>query len=211
MTSITTKLLIIILLVISTGLCSSFFLNDKGAMCRIHHPYRCFSSWQHALNTHRLSRWGADGSYKRRNSIILNHQDKSIRRIQSSLRVHSQSNNDRSSITEQTTNDFKLIVPTVDDMEEIGAFFASMILSRSQIRNNNNNNNNSQLYTTTGLVVFLDGDLGAGKTVFSRGFVRYSTSNNLLQVTSPTYLLSNTYETVLPDDEEKENNSKSNP
>jgi len=56
-------------------------------------------------------------------------------------------------------------------------------------------------------VLFLDGDLGAGKTTFSRGFIKcklgikdeYDDAGNPrvqqseLRITSPTYLLSNTY------------------
>lgn len=47
-------------------------------------------------------------------------------------------------------------------------------------------------------VLFLDGDLGAGKTTFSRGFVQCKlgideNDTNSIRVTSPTYLLSNTY------------------
>lgn len=44
-----------------------------------------------------------------------------------------------------------------------------------------------------GDVILLDGDLGAGKTCFSRGFVRGRTGSENERVTSPTYLLSNTY------------------
>lgn len=46
-----------------------------------------------------------------------------------------------------------------------------------------------------GVVICLDGDLGAGKTALSRGFVRAATGDWSLPVTSPTYLLSNTYKT----------------
>lgn len=42
-------------------------------------------------------------------------------------------------------------------------------------------------------VICLDGDLGAGKTAFSRGFIRAATGDWFMPVTSPTYLLSNTY------------------
>lgn len=37
-------------------------------------------------------------------------------------------------------------------------------------------------------------DLGCGKTCFARGFIRELTGDAVLQVTSPTYLLVNTYE-----------------
>ena len=120
-----------------------------------------------------------------------------------------------------------LNVPTSDDMEELGALLS--VLSRPRD------------------VILLDGDLGAGKTTFSRGFIRckmglmddkdddmdfddddddhessndegwddekdiiiggkeeeeeeregepspLSTKNDIFRVTSPTYLLSNTY------------------
>jgi tRNA threonylcarbamoyladenosine biosynthesis protein TsaE len=46
-----------------------------------------------------------------------------------------------------------------------------------------------------GVVICLDGDLGAGKTALSRGFVRTATGDEGLRVTSPTYLLSNAYQT----------------
>jgi len=39
----------------------------------------------------------------------------------------------------------------------------------------------------------LGGDLGAGKTCFARGFVRARSGYFDMRVTSPTYLLSNTY------------------
>ena len=42
-------------------------------------------------------------------------------------------------------------------------------------------------------VVLLDGDLGAGKTTFSRGFIRNKLGATNEAITSPTYLLSNTY------------------
>jgi tRNA threonylcarbamoyladenosine biosynthesis protein TsaE len=70
-----------------------------------------------------------------------------------------------------------LRIPTAEDMEDIGG-----ILS---------------VDTVAGDVVLLDGDLGAGKTCFSRGFIRGRTGHGSdtenVRVTSPTYLLSNTY------------------
>lgn len=41
--------------------------------------------------------------------------------------------------------------------------------------------------------LLLDGDLGAGKTALSRGYLRTATADPNLLVTSPTYLLSNVY------------------
>ena len=43
------------------------------------------------------------------------------------------------------------------------------------------------------------GDLGAGKTCFSRGFIRLLSRDPELIVTSPTYLLDNTYTIEHPD------------
>jgi len=68
----------------------------------------------------------------------------------------------------------EICVPTPDDMEDIGG-----ILS---------------VGSTGGDVILLDGDLGAGKTCFSRGFVRGRTGRYDERVTSPTYLLSNSYD-----------------
>jgi len=67
----------------------------------------------------------------------------------------------------------KLSVPTPEDMEDVGA-----ILSMG---------------TTAGDTILLGGDLGAGKTCFSRGFIRARTGNVDMRVTSPTYLLCNAY------------------
>lgn len=66
-----------------------------------------------------------------------------------------------------------LAVPTPEDMEDIGA-----VLS---------------IGTGAGDAILLGGDLGSGKTCLSRGFVRARTGIRDIRVTSPTYLLSNTY------------------
>lgn len=46
----------------------------------------------------------------------------------------------------------------------------------------------------------LAGDLGAGKTCFSRGFIRSQLEDFELRVTSPSYLLDNSYEVYNDDD-----------
>ena len=81
------------------------------------------------------------------------------------LRLSSSSNNDHYSLD--------LCIPTPDDMEDIGGLLS--------------------VNSNKGDVILLDGDLGAGKTCFSRGFIRGRTGLEDERVTSPTYLLSNTY------------------
>lgn len=44
-----------------------------------------------------------------------------------------------------------------------------------------------------GDVLLLSGALGAGKTAFARGFIQSARNDRTLEVTSPTYLLANSY------------------
>lgn len=67
----------------------------------------------------------------------------------------------------------KLRIPTAEDMEDIGGLLS--------------------VGSKKGDIILLDGDLGAGKTCFSRGFIRGRTGMEDERVTSPTYLLSNSY------------------
>ena len=67
----------------------------------------------------------------------------------------------------------KKCIKRAEDIEEIGARISSLI--------------------TIGDTLYLRGDLGAGKTTFSRGFIRSKTGDNDMLVTSPSYLLDNTY------------------
>jgi len=70
----------------------------------------------------------------------------------------------------------QLSIPTAQDMEDLGA-----ILSMD---------------TSAGDVLCLQGDLGAGKTCLSRGFIQTRTRlHDDNKVTSPTYLLTNIYPT----------------
>ena len=69
-------------------------------------------------------------------------------------------------------------------MEEVGALLATTL--------------------SPGTVIFLEGDLGAGKTVWARGFVRGAVGDDTLRVTSPTYLLDQTYRTTLSDDDNEQ-------
>jgi len=74
---------------------------------------------------------------------------------------------------DDTNYRLELEVATSQDMEDVGA-----VLS---------------VGTVGGDTLLLGGDLGAGKTCLSRGFVRARTGCGDIRVTSPTYLLSNTY------------------
>ena len=74
-----------------------------------------------------------------------------------------------------STKSLLLEIPTPDDMQDIGALLS--------------------INTGPSDTILMDGDLGAGKTCFSRGFVRARSSRSDERVTSPTYLLSNTYPT----------------
>lgn len=78
----------------------------------------------------------------------------------------------------------QLCIPTVEDMQELGALVASTIFS-------DNATALRRRCPARGSVVCLHGDIGAGKTVLAAGFVTFATG--MTRVTSPTYLLSNTY------------------
>jgi tRNA A37 threonylcarbamoyladenosine biosynthesis protein TsaE len=78
----------------------------------------------------------------------------------------------------------ELRIPTAEDMEDFGGLLFTTLLDGSSRRNRN-----------SGVMICLDGDLGAGKTALSRGFVRAATGDSNMRVTSPTYLLANTYKT----------------
>lgn len=73
----------------------------------------------------------------------------------------------------------ELLIPTALDMEEVGAAMYTAFSSNK--------------IDFTPATICLDGDLGAGKTAFCRGFIRAATGEWGMRITSPTYLLSNTY------------------
>lgn len=68
----------------------------------------------------------------------------------------------------------KLILKTPEDIESFGSALGACC--------------------DAGDVLLLSGDLGAGKTTLSRGLIREKFKDNGMLVTSPSYLLDNTYE-----------------
>lgn len=77
--------------------------------------------------------------------------------------------------TDTSAKQFEFFIDTAQDMEDLGGLLSTMSVAPT--------------------VLLLDGDLGAGKTALSRGFLRAATGDESLIVTSPTYLLSNVYTT----------------
>lgn len=76
-----------------------------------------------------------------------------------------------------------LTLDTAHDTEEFGALLCTLLLQEGEA-------------AAAGSVIFLTGDLGAGKTCLARGFVRAAVQDWDQRVTSPTYLLSNVYPAV---------------
>jgi hypothetical protein len=89
-------------------------------------------------------------------------------------------------IAEKDCTPLRLYIPTEVDMAEIGTMCAMLFLTTPNLETYESMPNN-------GDVIFLKGDLGSGKSVFARGFVRGALGDWKVDVPSPTYLLSNTY------------------
>ena len=86
-----------------------------------------------------------------------------------------------------------LELPTAQDTEEVAAVVASILLEPYfNTHPVTTTMASSRLQNLKGTIC-LDGDLGAGKTAFARGFLRAATGDEELRVTSPTYLLVNVY------------------
>jgi hypothetical protein len=94
----------------------------------------------------------------------------------------------------------RLVLDTADDTEEFGALLCTLLLSEEEDNSINDSTASSlasrtSTHAAAGSVIFLQGDLGAGKTCLARGFVRAAVQDWDERVTSPTYLLSNVYQT----------------
>jgi hypothetical protein len=91
----------------------------------------------------------------------------------------------------------RLVLDTAHDTEELGALLCTLLLAEEEDTNDDSTylSSTSSIHTAAGSVIFLQGDLGAGKTCLARGFVRAAVQDWDERVTSPTYLLSNVYQT----------------
>ncbi|GKY99443.1 hypothetical protein MPSEU_000898800 [Mayamaea pseudoterrestris] len=90
-----------------------------------------------------------------------------------------------------THNDIRLIIPTIQDMQQVGAVLYSVCSSFDAVP-----------FVPSAICV--DGDLAAGKTAFCQGFIRAAIGDWERPITSPTYLLSNSYTTELDDRKNEE-------
>jgi hypothetical protein len=97
----------------------------------------------------------------------------------------------------------RLVLDTAHDTEELGALLCTLLFSEEEEEHpkdgskaaSPSSTSASSTHTAAGSVIFLQGDLGAGKTCLARGFVRAAVQDWDERVTSPTYLLSNVYQT----------------
>lgn len=90
------------------------------------------------------------------------------------------------------SNSMKKLVPITDEqqMEKLGAYFCEFLEVGDTILLNGND-----FYKNFVSFVYCDiGDLGAGKSTFSRGLIRTAFDDPSMLVTSPSYLLDNKYE-----------------
>lgn len=144
------------------------------------------TSIQHAVSfiigTHTLTSLTRQLQRQKYNRMALLSRSR-IRQLSSFASVNSQLSSSTSDYCSLT-----LRIPTPEDMEDIGGLLS--------------------VNTTIGDIILLDGDLGAGKTCFSRGFVRGRTGIPNQRVTSPTFLLSNTYPIDNNDDNDDDDDGR---
>lgn len=100
-----------------------------------------------------------------------------------SLRSHTTLQASPSNLSPTTDSPVVLYIPSVEDMEDLGSLLATLVLEKDQETSDE----------PVSDLILLDGDLGAGKTCISRGFIQTALGDFDMVVTSPTYLLSNTY------------------
>mmetsp|Transcript_34539 Transcript_34539/g.63751 ORF Transcript_34539/g.63751 Transcript_34539/m.63751 type:complete len:297 (+) Transcript_34539:91-981(+) len=165
-------------------------LNPKGLLLvhiiviiamnsMVYRPINAFALLSQQYYSRRLL-FLSSSSQRRHNQNIIrqNIYSSSASKIRNPKNTHNNNHhrlNSASSSSSSNINNYSinLSIPTPEDMEDIGGLLS--------------------IDSTKGDVILLDGDLGAGKTCFSRGFIRGRTGSEDERVTSPTYLLSNTY------------------
>jgi len=127
--------------------------------------------------------------HSRHNTHHLNHFAKGFRQLMR-LPFPRQTVRLQTSAVERSC-ELQLYVPAVDDMEDLGGLLATLVLDPPSSQPSEKDKKGDQAD-----LILLDGDLGAGKTALSRGFIQTALGDFDLQVTSPTYLLSNSYRTL---------------
>ncbi|KAL7471233.1 hypothetical protein ACHAXS_011522 [Conticribra weissflogii] len=160
----------------------AFFSSSGGCkrtLSSIQHPWKTFIYSTRTIPSHRANSSSntfirCSWRYNRNEKYLYRYSNP---RLPNQYHIPFSSVNDESSKPDSITNgnsySLELFVPTPEDMEDIGGLLS--------------------VGSKGGDVILLDGDLGAGKTCFSRGFIRGRTGVEDERVTSPTYLLSNSY------------------
>jgi Threonylcarbamoyl adenosine biosynthesis protein TsaE len=146
------------------------------------HQYRCMSKITEAKNIERM---------KNKNKASSNKDTKKepyewLPFWTTPERDPNESIYEQSPIAEKDCRPLRLYIPAESDMLEIGTMCAMLFMTTPDLETYASMPNN-------GDVIFLKGDLGSGKSVFARGFIRGALGNWNTEVPSPTYLLSNTY------------------
>ena len=104
-------------------------------------------------------------------------------------------------------DDEKLSIMKENHMKEEGRFDSDPYKLSIQLIDEEDTDIVGQALAFSGLkngnTIFLKGDLGAGKTTLTRSFIRAYMDNPTFPVTSPSYLLDNTYKVFHPTTEEE--------
>ena len=119
------------------------------------------------------------------NTRFVGRNRRILGKVQSPTRILMTTKDHGESTSYSTIN---LLIPSAEDMEEVGALLSALVLASVEDRESDSSSSHK-----LGRTICLSGDLGAGKTAFSRGFIRAAVGDDQHRVTSPTYLLDNTY------------------
>jgi hypothetical protein len=198
----TTAVLVILMTVTMQRVCSLGVLRLPNTRRRIisavNCPYTTCSRAAGAAPLAWVSRQSSSTDHHRR-------RRRQNQRVASALFASSSSPSSSSAATGTDSHNesrIRLVLDTAHDTEELGALLCTFLLAENEEEHPKDSStaaSSSRTHTAAGSVIFLQGDLGAGKTCLARGFVRAAVQDWNERVTSPTYLLSNVYQTGPPD------------